>query len=128
VCAALTFGVPIISVTIDPPPNMHRGAYRAEHACGLEYLTVLCLAGIAAEEMFCGPITDGGDQPDLRMAREYLARSVPNPLRAAAELARCRDAAQRLVRSQWAQRRIRVLADALLRCGTLNGDEICSFI
>jgi hypothetical protein len=74
----------------------------------------------APAELFCGPITDGGDVPDLRMAREYLARSIPNPLRAAAELARCRDAAQRLVRSQWAQRRIRVLADALLRCGTLE--------
>jgi hypothetical protein len=84
------------------------------------------LAGPEAETLFCGPITDGSDEGDLRTAREFLARSIPNPLRAAAELARCRDAAARLVRSAWAQRRIRVLADALLRCGTLNADEISS--
>lgn len=58
------------------------------------------------------------------MAREYLARSVPNPLQAAAELARCRAAAARLVRSQWAQARIAKLADALLRRGVLSSEEI----
>jgi hypothetical protein len=47
-----------------------------------------------------------------------------NPLQAAADLVRFRDAAQRLVRSTWAQARIRLLADALLRCGTLSGEEI----
>jgi hypothetical protein len=74
--------------------------------------------------LFCGPITDGSDQPDLKMAREFIARSIPNPLHAAAELARCRAAAERLVRTAWAQQRIRLLADALLRCGTLSGEEI----
>jgi hypothetical protein len=58
------------------------------------------------------------------MAREYLARCVANPLQAAAELARYRDAAQRLVRSPWARHRIRLLADALLRQGTLSGEQI----
>ena len=57
------------------------------------------------------------------MAREYLARCIANPLHAAAELTRYRDAAQRLVRSAWARHRI-VLADALLRNGSLSGDEI----
>ena len=37
---------------------------------------------------------------------------------------RCRAAAERLVRSAWAQQRIRALADALLRSGTLSGEEI----
>jgi hypothetical protein len=124
VTAALVFGVPIISVTIDHPPHMHRDAYKAAHACGLEHLTTLCFAGIAAEEMFCGPITDGGDLADYAKAREYLARSIPNPLRAAAELARARESAQRLVRSQWAQARIAKLAEALLARGTLSGEEI----
>ena len=124
VCAALVYGIPVLSVTIDHAPHMHRGAYKAAHACALECLTTLCLAGIAAEEMFCGPITDGGDEPDLRMAREHLSRAIANPLQAAAELPRCRAAAERLVRSAWAQQRIRLLADALLRCGTLSGEEI----
>jgi hypothetical protein len=35
------------------------------------------------------------DPIDYEMAREYLARCVANPLQAAAELARYRDAAQR---------------------------------
>ena len=122
--AAITYGIPVLSVTIDNAPNMHRGAYKAAHACGLECLTTMCLAGIAAEEMFCGPITDGGDEPDLRMAREHLSRSIADPLRAAAELARCRAAAERLVSSEFAQRRIRSLADQLLRCGTLSDEEI----
>jgi hypothetical protein len=126
--AALVYGIPVLSVTIGHAPHMHRGAYKAEHACGLECLTVVCFAGIAAEELFCGPITDGGDQPDLRMAREYLARSISNPLRAAAELSRLRDAAQRLVRSGWAQQRIRLLADALLRHGTLTADDVAALL
>ena len=87
---------------------------------------MLCLAGIAAEEYFFGvPIPDpAAIQQDLNMARECVARSIPNPLQAAIELARCRVAAERLVRSEFAQDRIRVLAAALLRCGTLSGEEI----
>jgi hypothetical protein len=64
-------------------------------------MTTLCLAGPAAEELLCGRPSDGSDLADLQMAREYPARSISNPLRAAAELSRLRDAAQRLVRSQW---------------------------
>jgi hypothetical protein len=41
-----------------------------------------------------------------------------------AEIARLRDAAERLVRTQWAQECIPLIADALLRHGTLTGDEI----
>jgi hypothetical protein len=37
---------------------------------------------------------------------------------------RYRDAAQLLIRSPWAQHRIRLLADALLRHGTLTGEQI----
>jgi hypothetical protein len=114
-----------LSVTIEDRPNMRRGRYTAEHAFGLECLTVLCLAGIAAEEMFFGPIPDpAAIQQDLQMAREHVARSIANPLQAAVQLSLYKSAAERLVRSAWAQQRIRVLADALLRCGTLSGEEI----
>ena len=57
------------------------------------------------------------------MAYEYLARQL-NPLQVGGELVRYRDAAQRLVRSAWARHRIRLLADALLRHGTLTGEQI----
>jgi hypothetical protein len=63
-------------------------------------------------------------QATCRWHENTLTRSISNPLHAAAELSRCRDAAERLVRSAWAQQRIRLLADALLRCGTLSIEEI----
>jgi hypothetical protein len=85
-------------------------------------MVTLCPAGPEAEREFCSPINDGSD----REAREYLARRVSNLLQAAAELARYRDAAQRLVRSTWARRRIAVLTDALLRNGT--SDQIFELV
>jgi hypothetical protein len=121
--AALTFGIPIIHVTIADAPHLHRGRYDPPHDVGLECLVTLCLSGPEAEILFCGPITDDGARFDDQKARDYLARQL-EPLQAAAELARCRDSAQRLVRSPWAQQRIAVVADALLRLGTLSGEEI----
>ena len=105
-------------------PHLHRPHYRAPHDCGLETIVTLCLSGPAAEELFFGSIEDGGDQGDLQIAREYVSRAISNSLQAAAELARCRDAAQRLVRSAWATRHIRLLAGALMQRGTLTGEEI----
>ena len=87
-------------------------------------MVTLCLAGPEAEREFCGPISDDSDRIDYQMARDYLSRDIANPLQVGAELVRYRDAAQRLVRSPWAQQRIRLLADALLRHGTLSGEEI----
>ena len=46
------------------------------------------------------------------------------PLQVEAEIACFRDAADRLVSDPWAQDRIRLIAAALLRQGTLTGDEI----
>jgi hypothetical protein len=57
------------------------------------------------------------------MARHYLSRRS-DPLQIGAEIARLRDAARRLVRTAWAQHRIRLVAAALLRHETLTGDEI----
>jgi hypothetical protein len=123
--AALAFGIPIIHVTIDnDTPHLLRGHYRAQHDAGLECMATLCLAGPAAEDYFCGSIEDGADRIDIDMARKYLARRF-EPLRIAAEIARLRDAAVRLLRTSWAEQRIRLVAEALLRHGTLTGEEIC---
>jgi hypothetical protein len=81
------------------------------------------LAGPEAEREYCGPITDNSDRVDYQMAYEYLARQLI-PLQVGTEFTRCRDAAQRLVCSPWAQRRIVAIADALLRHGTLTGEQI----
>ena len=127
--ATLAFGIPLVSVTIEHRPHLHRAHYRAPDAdFGLECMVTLCLAGPEAEREFCGPITDNSDRVDYQMARDYLARHIANPLQAAAELVRFRDAAQRLVRSPWAQHRIVAIADALLRHGTLSADEIFELI
>jgi hypothetical protein len=126
-CGRIIFGVPIISVSI-APPHLHRGRYRPAHNLGREIMVTLCLAGIAAEELFCGPITDpAAIQQDLRIARAHLSRAIADPLQVIAELLRCRDAAARLVRSQWGATRIAKLAEALLRQGTLRGEQIFAF-
>jgi hypothetical protein len=121
--AAITFGIPLVSVTIEHRPHLHRGRYQAEANLALESMVTLCLAGPEAEKEFCGPITDDSDRIDYQMARDYLARQL-NPLQVGVELMRCRDAAQRLVRSPWAQHRIVAIADALLQRGTLSSEEI----
>jgi hypothetical protein len=122
--AAIAFGIPIIRVTIEnKTPHLLRGHYRAQHDAGLECMATLCLAGPAAEESFCGSIVDGGDQVDHQMARRHLARRY-DQLQIGAEIARQRAAAQRLVQTAWAQQRIRIVAEALLQCGTLTGEAI----
>lgn len=88
-------------------------------------MVTLCLAGPAAETLFCGPINDGSDELDEQMARDYLARTV-EPLWLAVGIARHRDAAQRLVATPFARRRIPLLAAALLRHGSLSGAEIAA--
>ena len=124
--AAITYGVPIISVTVEDRPHMRRGRYHAPTPdLGFEAIAVICFAGICAEELLVGPIDDGGD--DLLMVREHIARSVSNPLQVGVELARHRDAAARLVRSQWGAARIAKLAEALLQHGTLTGEQIAAF-
>ena len=90
----VVFGVPIVAVTVEDRPHMHRGQYHAPGPLGVEAMVVLCLSGPAAEEMFCGPITDGGDEPDLQMAREQVSRAIADPLQIGIELARCRVAAE----------------------------------
>src|SRR4029077_1273470 len=90
--AALAFGIPLVSVTIEHRPHLHRGHYRAPDAdFALECMVALCLAGPEAEREFCGPTSDDSDRIDYEMARGYLARQL-NPLQIGAELTRYRDA------------------------------------
>jgi hypothetical protein len=123
--AAIAFGIPIVHVSIEAEAgHLWRGHYRERADLALECIVTLCLAGPAAEEFFVGPINDGSDRADYEMARYYLARQF-GPLHVEAEIVRLRDAAERLVRTAWAEQRIRLVADALLQHGTLTGEEIC---
>jgi hypothetical protein len=127
VVAAITFGIPVISVTINDARNPHllRGRYRPPHDAGLEALCVLCLSGPESERAFCGDIEPGADRTDLDMARRYLGHRL-GPLQLAAEIERHRASAERLVRTEWARRRITVIAEALLAHGTLSGEDIAA--
>jgi hypothetical protein len=126
--AAIAYGIPVVSVSIaDDNPYLLRGRYHAPHDCGLECIVTLCLAGPASEELFCGRIEDGSDQADIGMARGHLARKF-NALQIGAEMARLHDSAQRLVRSTWAQERVRLIADRLLRFGSLSGEDVAALL
>lgn len=122
-CAAIVFNIPIVSVSINVArPHVLRGRYRPlSLALGLETLVTFCLSGVAAETFYVGPVTDGSDATDLAMARQYLARHL-GPLQVEAEIVRCRAAGDRLVKME--ERRIKRIADALLKCGILSGDAI----
>jgi hypothetical protein len=100
---------------------MHRAAYHAPPGIGVEVMATLALAGPSAEEFFVGRIEDGSDQIDVAMARDYLSRKY-NPLEIGFQLRRHRDAADKLV--SWAMQRIKLIADALLRRGSLTGEQI----
>ena len=121
--AALTFGIPIVEATVEGSPHLRRGRFHMQRSTGIECLAILCLSGPAAEEMVCGPICDGGDRGDLEMARTYL-RSRFSELEVAQQMQRMRDAANRLVRTRWAEVRIWAIAGALVERGTLTADEI----
>jgi hypothetical protein len=106
---------------------LHRGRYRPPPGIGLEAMVTLCLSGPAAETLFCGPINDGGDRVDIEMARGYLSQRF-DPLTVGAEIARLRNAADRLVRTEWAQQRQRIvqIANGLLRSGSLDAEQIAA--
>jgi hypothetical protein len=108
-------------------PRRFYAHYRPPPGIGLEAMCVLCLCGPAGEQ-FCGSPDDGGGQADYDMAREYLARAGYDFLRIEAEIVRLRDAADRLIRTPFVQDRIQVIVAALLRQGTLTGDEIGAFM
>jgi hypothetical protein len=122
VTACLCLGIPLSHVSIDPAHCL-RDRYQPAHDVGLECLCTMGLAGAAAEICYCGPISDGGDQLDLQMVRDYLAPWF-GPLQIATEFGRLRAAAARLVRTDWARQRIELIAAALLQRQTLSGAQI----
>jgi hypothetical protein len=122
VTACLCLGIPLTYVSLDPA-HCRRDRYEPAHDAALECLCVMGLSGAEAEKCYVGAITDGGDHLDCQMVRDYLAPWF-GPLQIAAEFGRLRDAAARLVRTDWARRRIEQIAAALLQRQTLSGAQI----
>ena len=125
--AALTYGIPLVHVSIVGHPHAQCANYRPPQGLACEALLTFYLAGSGAEKEFCGASDHGGDRIDVDNARRYLARRFA-PLQVGFQLVRYRDAAQRLVQSAWARQRIRVLAEALLSHGTLTGEQIAALL
>jgi hypothetical protein len=123
--AALVYGIPIIEVSINPP-HLHRGRYHPpSQTLGIEVMSTMSLAGGEAERLFF-PGSDGGDEKDLQMVREYL--KPRGALRMLSKIDRFRTAARRLVSSPGARQRIEVIAAALLRHGVLSGDAVIGLL
>ena len=119
--AALTFGIPIVKVTIDEdPPHLHRGRYRADPDFAVEAIVVFCMAGGEAERLFCGEITDDADRMDIAMARQFLAEQF-EPLWLGGQLDRMRESARRLVHTP-SDRQAK--SDPRRRCREVRGVEI----
>ncbi len=121
--ACLCLGIPIIRVCIDTArPHLHRADYHPPSGIGLQAMCILALSGPIGEQYFCGAANDGSDQADVEMAKSFLARAGFDLLGVEAEIMRFRAAAERLVCTE--QRRIRLIADALLKRGSLTAQEI----
>jgi hypothetical protein len=120
--SAVAWGVPIRRVSIEPPEMRHSLWFNTSDNTRLQRLAAMRLAGSAAERFFVGPVED--DSVDLEMARGYLAAVGLDPSQIEAELTALRSEAERLVRTSWAQKRIRLVADALLRDGRLDGEAV----
>ena len=124
--AAVNFGIPIIKVMIpNERPHLHRGFYKPTHDLGVECLATLCLAGpsrgridLRCDHRRCAQI-------DQQMARGYL-RERYSEAQLALQLERMQLVAQRLVVPQ--QAKIETVAAALLRHGTLTGDQILELL
>jgi ATP-dependent Zn protease len=126
VAAALTYGLPIIRVSAGSfEPHLLRGGFRRERTSGVEALSVLCLAGPAAEQMFFGEITDHSDFIDQQMAKDYLLSCFPE-VEIPYQMTRAKYAAEHLVASS--RHQITTVATALLRRGSLTGDEIVELL
>jgi hypothetical protein len=117
-------GLPILEITIVDGAYLHRGHYAPGHDLGIECLAIMCLAG--SEGVFFAGSGDDyyGDAIDLDMVRRYL--QPRSELEFIAEVARLRAAARRLVVSE--QTNIEIIAAALMRRGTLSGDEVAELL
>jgi hypothetical protein len=125
--AALVFGIPILSVTLEPP-RLLRGRMPSP---ALEHLLTLCYAGAAAESLHCGRCCDLGDKIDNEMARDYLLRMRGGGARfveMGTQIELARTSAERLVATPWARRRVPLIARALEYRGTLGGQDVYALV
>jgi hypothetical protein len=123
--AARTLGLPIKFATIDGRPHLLRGAFSGQRSTSIESIVLVCLAGPAAEQLFFGRVDNGGDAVDIDLAHDYL-RDFYAAAEIGYQLTRMRLGAERLVTSS--HRQIMLVADALMRHGSLSGEHIVELL
>jgi hypothetical protein len=123
--AAHYFDVPIVRVSIEhtPYPRLTTGNYLKHAPIWAENFAMLTLAGPAAEGLNCDEDTSDAAAHDAR-ARRYLATLQLDPPQVEAELMRLHGRARWFVRTEWAQKRILSVAEALLERGMLSGEDV----
>jgi hypothetical protein len=123
--AALAYGIPIRTVTVEGQPYLERG--EIPEGLPLEALLTLICAGPECERLHVGAVDDGGDIFDIRAALRHLRRSL-SPLEVLGAYSRARDSAGALVATPWARRTAPRLVRALVERGTLSGEDIAALL
>jgi hypothetical protein len=117
--AALCFGLPILSVSVDPPRLLRQRLRPPEEA----WLTV-CFSGGAAERLHIGGGFDEcGEIEDYRMAHSFLCGRYPL-VEIGLRIDTAMLAAERLIKTAWARARVPVIAQALNARGVLSGEDV----
>jgi hypothetical protein len=117
--AGLCFGLPILSVSVDPPRLLRQRSRLPAEA----WLTV-CFSGGAAERLHIGGgFNECGEIEDYRMAHRFLCGRFPR-IEVGLRVDTARAAAERLIATPWARARVPVIARALHERGTLSGEDV----
>jgi hypothetical protein len=117
--AALCFGLPILSVSFDPPRLLRQRLRPPEEA----WLCV-CFSGGAAERLHIGgKFNECGELEDYRMAHSFLCRRYPL-VEIGVRIDIAMAAAERLIKTVWARGAVPRIATALHQHGFLSGDDV----
>jgi hypothetical protein len=117
--AALCFGLPILSVSVEPPRLLRQRLRPPEEA----WLTV-CFSGGAAERLHIGGgFNECGEIEDYRMAHSFLCGRYPL-VEIGLRIDTAVVAAERLIKTNWARSAVPKIAAALHQRGFLSGDDV----
>jgi hypothetical protein len=117
--AALCFGLPILSVSVEPPRLLRARLRPPEDA----WLTT-CFSGGAAERLHLGgQWNECGEVADYRMAHSFLSGRYPL-VEIGVRIDNAMVAAEGLVKTPWARARVPVIARALDERSVLSGDDV----
>jgi hypothetical protein len=117
--AALCFGLPILSVSVEPPRLLRQRLRPPEET----WLTV-CFSGGAVERLHIGGgFNECGELEDYRMAHSFLCGRYPR-IEVGLRIDAAMVAAERLIKTDWARSAVPKIAAALHQRGFVSGDDV----